>query len=160
MVFQANFFSIESGPRLTSTVVPPSGDFDYIVVGGGLAGSVLTARLSENASKRVLVIETGTASPNNLFVRISGAILKLFQGLARQSAFAPSIENCCPPQALVAVCFHGKDKEFQQRAAHDMSVWRLRTPSLTGAGRPSARPAASAERSSSAAASCWAARPA
>ena len=37
-------------------------------------------RLSEDASKRVLVIEAGTASPSNLFVRISGAILKLFQG--------------------------------------------------------------------------------
>ena len=41
--------------RRTSTTVPPSGEFDYIVVGGGLAGSVLAARLSEDASKRVLV---------------------------------------------------------------------------------------------------------
>ena len=30
--------------EIPSTVVPPSGEFDYIVVGGGLAGSVLTAR--------------------------------------------------------------------------------------------------------------------
>ena len=40
----------------------------------------LGPRLSEDASKRVLVIEAGTASPSDLFVRISGAILKLFQG--------------------------------------------------------------------------------
>ena len=30
--------------EIPSTVVPPSGEFDYIIVGGGLAGSVLTAR--------------------------------------------------------------------------------------------------------------------
>ena len=40
---------------------------------------MIVARLSEDASKRVLVIEAGTASPMNLLVRISGAILKLFQ---------------------------------------------------------------------------------
>ena len=30
--------------EIPSTVLPPSGEFDYIIVGGGLAGSVLTAR--------------------------------------------------------------------------------------------------------------------
>ena len=68
--------------RRTSTTVPPSGEFDYIVVGGGLAGSVLAARLSEDASKRVLVVEAGESSPDSIFIRISGAILKLFRNPA------------------------------------------------------------------------------
>ena len=68
--------------RHTSTTVPPSGEFDYIVVGGGLAGSVLAARLSEDASKRVLVVEAGDSSPDSIFIRISGAILKLFRNPA------------------------------------------------------------------------------
>ncbi|HET9094953.1 MAG TPA: choline dehydrogenase [Solirubrobacteraceae bacterium] len=39
--------------------LPVSGHYDYVIVGGGAAGCVLAARLSEDAGSRVLVLEAG-----------------------------------------------------------------------------------------------------
>ena len=35
-------------------------DFDYVIIGGGSAGCVLAARLSEDANVRVALLEVGS----------------------------------------------------------------------------------------------------
>lgn len=56
--------------------------YDYIIVGGGLAGCVLAERLSAaNADKRILVLEAGRADYDNFFIRMPAGILRLFRSV-------------------------------------------------------------------------------
>jgi choline dehydrogenase len=54
--------------------VNPEHVFDFVVVGGGTAGCVLAARLSEDAGLRVCLIEAG-GSGKSLYVNVPGAIV-------------------------------------------------------------------------------------
>jgi choline dehydrogenase len=53
--------------------------YDYIICGGGLAGCVLAERLSQDESKRVLVLEAGGSDYKSLFIRIPAGVLRLFR---------------------------------------------------------------------------------
>ncbi len=51
--------------------------FDYVIVGGGTAGCVLAARLSEDPTVRVLLLEAGPKS-NSLWIRMPAGMGRLF----------------------------------------------------------------------------------
>ncbi len=52
-------------------------EFDYVIAGGGTAGCILAARLSEDSTVRVLLLEAG-GRPDTLWIRMPAGMGRLF----------------------------------------------------------------------------------
>lgn len=61
--------------------------FDYVIVGGGSAGSVLAARLSEDGVTRVCLLEAG-GNGDHLLVRAPAGVLGMLPGYGKISNWA------------------------------------------------------------------------
>ncbi|KAG7119696.1 Pyranose dehydrogenase 3 like protein [Verticillium longisporum] len=65
--------SLVAAIALTTSVSAEADSYDYIVVGGGTAGTALATRLSLGLSKsKILLIEAGPAAPDDLKINVPG----------------------------------------------------------------------------------------
>jgi choline dehydrogenase-like flavoprotein len=117
-----------------------SQDFDFVVVGGGTAGCVLAARLSEDARHRVCLIEAG-GTGKSLYVNVPGAIVMAQRTPALnwrvQTVPQPHMNNRCIPvprgrglggSGLIngMVYFRGHPRDYDAWAEAGAAGWSYR----------------------------------
>ena len=75
--------------------------YDYVIVGGGSAGSVLAGRLTEDPAVRVCLLEAGPADKSVLIHCPAGYAAAVKTGIANWS-FGTVMPRCVIPRAITA----------------------------------------------------------
>lgn len=118
----------------------PGQEFDYVVVGGGSAGCALAARLSEDPSARVCLLEAG-GNGRSLWARVPGALVMAQRTAALnwrlQSVPQQQLDDCrmalprgrgLGGSALIngMVYFRGHPRDYDDWAALGATGWSYR----------------------------------
>ena len=90
------FEIVSSHPTDTSSTAELSDDYDFIVIGGGTAGLVVAARLTENPNAKVLVLEAGANRLDDPKILIPGLGFSMYDN--------PEYDWCfqTPPQVMLS----------------------------------------------------------
>ncbi|MFK8082560.1 MAG: choline dehydrogenase [Granulosicoccus sp.] len=104
-------------------------DFDYVIVGAGSAGCVLAARLSEDPSVKVALLEAG-GSDNSLFIRMPTALsipMNMDQyNWGYESEPEPGLDGRrldCPRGKVMGGSSSINGMAFVRGNAHDIDQW-------------------------------------
>lgn len=112
--------------------------YDYVIVGGGSAGCVLAARLSEDPAHRVCMLEAGPPD-DSFFVRMPFGLVALMRSHRRNWRFHTAPEPNCAGRrmfwprgrtlggssAVNAMCYtRGHRKDYDHWAALGNDGWR------------------------------------
>lgn len=92
--------------------------YDYVVVGGGSAGSILAARLSERADRRVLLIEAG-GWDDNWLLRVPFGVAKVWNNPAWNWSYRSEPE----PFLGGRVIYHPRGKVMGGSASINMMAY-------------------------------------
>lgn len=69
-------------------------DYDYIILGAGSAGCVLANRLSEDESKKILVLEAGPMD-HNLLIHIPAGVYRVFKDPSINWNYLSTVQPTC-----------------------------------------------------------------